>query len=153
VLYVLLKKMSDQGSSLKFIATNVSCSEAIDWEIVRVTFDTVSDDFDENLRCSPYLSLSVNFEFDEDVQIEFYDDDYNGGILNKIDLWRHQVRAYSDSGLMFDICFKLSTDRFTELRSYLKVLCRKDCFRGSCPRNEEIRLTKQSAEQDASPNH
>ena len=63
--------MSDQGSSLKFIATNVSCSEAIVWEIVRVTFDTVSDDFDEaimravHLTC--HLSCSADFDFGEDV--------------------------------------------------------------------------------------
>jgi len=119
-----------KNNTLNFRATNVSCSEAIDWEIVRVTFDTVADDFDEDLRCSPFLSLSANFEFSSGIQIEFYDDDYSGGRLTKIDLWRDRVLACSEAGVVFDISFEISIDSFTELRSYLKVLCRKDCFQG-----------------------
>ena len=124
------ENMPHNNNTLSFVASNVSCSEAMDWEIVRVTFDTVADDFDEDLRRSPFLSLSANFEFSSGVQIEFYDDDYSGGKLTKIDLWRDRVLAYSVAGLMFDISFEISTDGFTELRSYLKVLCRKDCFQG-----------------------
>ena len=127
--------MSLNNNTLNFTATNVSCSEAIDWEIVRVTFDTVADDFDEDLRITPFLSLNANFEFANDVQIEFFDNDYSGGNLAKIDLWRDGVCAYSEAGLIFNINFEISTDRFTELRSYLKVLCRKDCFQGDDKHN------------------
>lgn len=122
--------MPHNNNTLSFVASNVSCSEAMDWEIVRVTFDTVADDFDEDLRNSPFLSLNANFELANDVQIEFYDKDYSGGDLTKIDLWRDRVLAYSEAGLVFDISFEISTDSFTALRSYLKILCRKDCLQG-----------------------
>jgi hypothetical protein len=80
-------------------AVTVQCSEAIDWEIVQVTFDTEASDFDEENRTSEYLLLSANFEFGNDVQIEF------------------------------DLRFDLSDDAFCELREHLKVLLRYDSFR------------------------
>jgi hypothetical protein len=111
-------------------AVTVQCSEAIDWEIVQVTFDTEASDFDEENRTSEYLLLSANFEFGNDVQIEFYDgDDYGGDCLEKMDLWRDRAIAVSVSGVEFDLRFDLSDDAFCELREHLKVLLRYDSFR------------------------
>jgi len=117
-------------SRIQFTAATVQCSEAIDWEIVRVNFDTMDPSFDEENRTTPYLSISANFEFSERVQIEYHDGkDYEGDSLNRIDLWRNRIFASSGRGCEFDIAFKLSAEAFAELREYLKVLQRSDCFR------------------------
>ena len=116
--------------SLHFTATAIKCSEAIDWEIVQVCFDTDPSNADETNRTSPYVLISVNFEFDNQVQIEFHDGrDYGGDILKKIDLWRNRALVISRRARIFDISFDLSDDAFSELREYLKVLMQSDCFR------------------------
>jgi hypothetical protein len=86
--------------------------------------------FDEENRTTPYLLISANFEFSERVQIEYHDGkDYEGDSLNRIDLWRNRIFAISGRGCEFDIAFDLSDEEFAELREYLKVLQRSDCFR------------------------
>ena len=115
---------------LQFTATTVESSEAIDWEIVQVNFDTMDPSFDEENRTTPSLLVSANFEFSERVQIEYHDGkDYAGDSLNRIDLWRDRVFAISGRGCEFNIAFELSDEAFAELREYLKVLQRSDCFR------------------------
>ena len=117
-------------SIIQFTATTVQCSEAIDWEIVQVTFDTMDPSFDEENRTTPYLLISANFEFGERVQIEYQDGkDYEGDSLNRIDLWRNRIFAISGRECEFDVAFELSDEAFAELREYLKVLQRSDCFR------------------------
>ena len=120
--------MSPRG--IQFTAATVECSEAIDWEIVQVNFDTMDPGFNEENRISPYLMISANFEFSNSIQIEYHDgEDYAGGSLDRIELWRNRVLAYSGCGHEFDIAFELSDGAFNELREYLKVLLRSDCFR------------------------
>lgn len=115
---------------IQFTAATVQCSEAIDWEIVQVNFDTMGPSFDEENRTTPYLLISANFEFSEHVQIEYHDGkDYAGDSLNRIDLWRDRIFAISGRGCEFDIAFDLSDEEFAEVREYLKVLRRADCFR------------------------
>ena len=117
-------------SKIQFTAATVQCSEAIDWEIVQVNFDTMARSFDEENRTTPYLLVSANFEFSERVQIEYHDGkDYAGDSLYRIDLWRNRIFAISGRGFEFDIAFELSEEAFVELREYLKVLQRADCFR------------------------
>ena len=73
--------------------------------------------------------ISANFEFSSRVQIEYHDgEDYAGDSLDRIQLWRRRVLAFSDREHEFDIAFELSDDSFLELRQYLKVLLRSDCF-------------------------
>ena len=133
--------MPDAPHVMRFRAPTVSCSEAIDWEIVRVTFDTEADDFDEENRTSPYLSISANFEFSDAVQIEFHDgDDYSGGYLREVDLWRNKVRVLSRAGDCFEIDFELSDTAFTGLREYLKVLMQVDVSRESGPAEQAAAL-------------
>ena len=119
-------------SKVQFTAATVYCSEALDWEIVQVTFDTMDSDstFDEEDRTTPYLSISANFEFSDRVQIEYHDGkDYAGDSLNRIELWRNRVFAISGRRCEFDIAFELSDEAFDELREFLKVLQNSDCFR------------------------
>ncbi len=93
-------------------------------------FDTMDPSFDEENRTLPYLMISANFEFSNRVQVEFHDGkDYAGDNLNRIELWRTRAFVMSERGQEFDIAFELSDDAFTELREYLKVLLRSDCFR------------------------
>ena len=115
---------------IQFTAATVECSEAIDWEIVQVIFDTMDSSFKEENRTSPYLMISANFEFSDGIQIEYHDgEDYAGDSLGRIDLWRNRVVAISGCGHEFDIAFELTDDAFAQLREYLKVLLRSDCFR------------------------
>ena len=66
----------------------------------------------------------------ENIYLEFNDGkDYAGDNLNRIELWRSRFLAVSERGHEFNIAFELSDDAFTELREYLKVLLRSDCFR------------------------
>lgn len=123
---------------IQFKAVEVDCGEAMDCEIVQVCFDSVKDDPDADYRerASAYLMLSINFEFEEEdndgVQLEFHDGhDYDGGYCAaEIDLWRDRVRVVAEGGPEFDVGFKLSDKAFTKLRKFLKILFRKDCFRG-----------------------
>jgi hypothetical protein len=95
-----------------------------------VTFDFEAPGFEEVDRTTPYLSVSACFEFDEIVQVEFFDDeDYHGGYLQEVDLWRDRVRVVSKEGYEFLICLDVKDTAFDELREYLKVLMRADCFR------------------------
>ena len=113
----------------EFTAARVGWSEALDWEILHVHFDTMDADFDEENRKSPCLIISVNFEFGDDVQIEYHDgEDYAGDSLERIQLWRGRVLVFSGGGREFDVAFELNEDEFTELRHYLKVILGSDCF-------------------------
>lgn len=115
---------------IHFRASRVECREAIDWEIVQVSFDTMGASFEEESRTTPYLLISANFEFSERVQIEYHDGrDYAGDSLNRIDLCRNRIVAVSGGGCEFEIAFELCDEAFAELREYLKVLQRSDCFR------------------------
>ena len=78
---------------------------------------------------SPYM-VSVNFEFNSQVGMEFYDgNEYKGDSLDRIDLCRNRVLATSKGGYEFDIAFNIDKDAFAELREYLKILLRSDCYR------------------------
>ncbi len=122
---------------IRFKAVSVNCGEAIDYQIVEVTFDSTKDDpyADYQERDAPYLTLSVNFEYEEEdqdgVQLDFHDgqEDDGGYGVNEIELWRDRVRVVASNGPEFDIGFELSKKAFTRLRKFLKIQFRKDCFR------------------------
>lgn len=121
---------------IQFTATTVDCSEAGGFETVQVTFDTEEDDPEADgsqERTSPYLLLSVNFEFEDDggVRLEFHDgNDYDGGhSVTQAELWRDRVRVVAQEGPAFEIGFELSEKAFKELRKFLKILFRADCLR------------------------
>ncbi len=118
---------------VRFSAINVECSEAIDWEIMRVHFDSMEECLDEGGRTGPYLSASVNFEFGRRVSIEWHDGtDYGGGGIAGMDLWRFRVVAVIKGGPAFDIGLELTEQAFAELRYYLTVMCPRRTFRDHC---------------------
>lgn len=115
---------------IQFTATVVDCSEAIDWEIVQVIFETAEQSLDESDRTSPYLLINVNFEFSRRVGMEFYDGkEYKADRLLRVDLWREHLLATSKGGYEFDINFNISEEAFAELREYLRILLLSDCYR------------------------
>lgn len=118
---------------VQFRAIKVECSEAIDWEIMWVLFDSMEDCPDEGDRTGPYLSASVNFEFGREVSIEFHDGtDYSGGRIMGVDLWRSRVVAVIKGGPAFEIDFELTEQAFGELRNYLTIMIPKRAFRDHC---------------------
>ena len=125
---VLLRVDKDSTSKgCSFTAATVACSEAIDWEIVRVTFDTEPPEFNEENRTTPYISLSANFEFGSDIQVEFHDGiDYSGAMLRQVKLWRDRALISTLCGHEFHVRFDIGNESFRELNEYLKVLLRSD---------------------------
>ena len=67
---------------IDFHARQVSCSQAIDWEIVQVLFDSVLDgelNHTESDRASPYILIGENFEFPAKPDAEWHDGENWGG--------------------------------------------------------------------------
>ena len=118
---------------IQFRAINVKCSEAIDWEIMQVQFDSTEVCVDEESGSNPYLLLSVNFEFGRDVSIEFYDgSDYGGGRIAAVELWRTKCSIVIRGTASFDIGLELSDEAFAELRYYLTVMIPAWFFQDHC---------------------
>ena len=109
--------------NLSFSATYVNCSNAMDWEIQQVVFDTVCDDADrsEDMRKSPCVLISRNFEFPEAATIEWYDgNDYDGGAsIRSALLESTRVFIVLDKLGSIEITFELNTQQFEELKKYL----------------------------------
>ena len=118
---------------VQFRAINVNCSEAIDWEIVQVLFDSMEDRPAEGDRTDPYVMIGVNFEFGREVSIEFHDGtDYGGGRAMTAELWRTRFTAVIRGGRVFDIRFELTEEAFAVLRTYLTLMFPKRSFRDHC---------------------
>ncbi len=109
---------------LAFQAKYVECADAIDGELLQVTFDTIPPDRDEEGRESPYLLISRLFEFPGTATIEWHDGrDYDGGaeILSVV-LSRSRLSIRLDQGLEIDVAFSVSDAKYTELISFLKPM-------------------------------
>jgi hypothetical protein len=108
--------------TLAFRAKFVSCADAIDGEILQVSFDTKPQSEDEDERSTPYVLLSRNFEFPDSATIEWHDGaDYDGGAeIISLALTRDRVLVKLDRDLDIDVNICLSDRRFAQLRSYLR---------------------------------
>ena len=108
--------------NLSFKAPYVDCTNAMDWEIQQVVFDTINDNADdsEETRESPYVLISQNFEFPGPASIEWYDgEEYNGGLINSVILKENQIQIDLDKDGRIEILFALNKTRFDELHKYL----------------------------------
>ena len=105
-----------------FEAKFVSCADAIDGEILQVSFDTVPENQDEDERCTPYVLISRNFEFPGSATIEWHDGhDYDGGAeIVSMTLRRSRVSIKLDRELDFDVTFRLPDKKFVKLTSFLR---------------------------------
>ncbi len=110
--------------NLSFNAPHVDCTNAIDWEIQQVLFDTTCDDADdaEDRRKSPYVLISRNFEFPDAATIEWHDgNDYDGGgSIRSASLEANRIKIILNRSRTINITFKLDLNHFEELKKYLK---------------------------------
>ena len=116
--------MSGYKLNLSFNAPYVDCTNALDWEIQQVVFDTMNegaDDSEEN-RDSPYVLISRNFEFPDSASIEwYYGNEYDGGhTIHSAMLQRNQIQINFDDDRIIKILFDLNETRFEELSRYLQ---------------------------------
>ena len=113
--------------TLAFEAKFVDCADAIGGEILQVSFDTVPASHNEDERCTPYVSISRNFEFPGSATVEWHDGiDYDGGAeIREIVLMRGRVSATLDRELELDVTFRISDKKFAKLKSYLESMLEK----------------------------
>ena len=110
--------------TLAFKAKFVGCADAIDGEILQVSFDTKSEGQDEGERRTPCVIISRSFEFPGPATIEWRDgNDYDGGatILSMV-LARDRVVIRLDRDLHIDVALSIGNRRFAELGSYLRKM-------------------------------
>jgi hypothetical protein len=107
---------------LAFESPFVSCADAIEGQIVQVTFDTVPSDFAEEERKTPYVLLSRDFEFPDRATVEWHDGrDYDGGAeVAGMTLQRNLVVFKLDRDLEIKVNFQLSQPKFARLTSFLR---------------------------------
>jgi hypothetical protein len=109
--------------NLSFVAPYVDCSNALDWEIQQVAFDTVCNDADgaEESRKSPYVCISRNFEFPGTARIEWHDgkDDEGGASIRSALLESNRILIILDKSRTIEITFALDALHFEELKKYL----------------------------------
>ena len=116
--------------NLIFDAKFVYCGDAMDGEILQVSFDTISETQHEDERSTPYVLISCNFEFSDSATIEWYNgSDYNGGAeIVDLTLSRTRISIKLDSGLVINIAFHLSDKEFAQLTSFLRRIIDDDCI-------------------------
>lgn len=116
--------------NLNFDAQFVHCGDAMDGEILQVSFDTIPESQGEGKRTTPYVLISCNFEFYDSATIEWHDgSDYNGGVeIIAVTLSRTRILIKLDSGLEIDIAFHLHDKEFAQLTSFLKRMIDIDCI-------------------------
>jgi len=119
-----------ESMTLAFKARFVSCADAIDGDLLQVTFDTKPRNEDEDGRCTPYVLLSCNFEFPGPSTIEWHDGtDYDGGAkIIALILTRDRVLIKLDQDLDIDVSFRIGDRRFAKLSSCLKKMLDEDVF-------------------------
>jgi len=108
--------------TLAFDAKTVDCADALDGEILQVSFDSAAADQDEEERSTPYILISRNFEFPGSATIEWHDGQkYDGGAeIVSATLRRARISIQVDRGLNFDVAFRVPDKKFTKLTSFLK---------------------------------
>jgi len=117
--------------TIAFEAKFVSCADAIDGEILQVSFDTVPESHDEDERSTPYVLISRNFEFPGSATIEWHDGyDYDGGAeIVSVTLRRVHISIEIDRELDFDVVFRLPDRKFAKLTSFLsRMIDDRICF-------------------------
>ena len=106
---------------INFDATIVEYKEAIDGEIVQVTFDE-DDTEDPFKRTKRYICISQNYEFPGKPTIEWHDGkDYDGGseVLN-YSLANNIFELVTTNGLHFRIHHNCSNEVFVNINRFLQ---------------------------------
>jgi len=106
---------------LTFEATDVSCDDAIDGEILQVRFDTVAAGQDEEERRTPCVLIMRNFEFPGAATIEWHDGkEYDGGAdIVSVTLKRTRVSIRLHRAMDIIVTFRIAEKQFVQLTTYL----------------------------------
>lgn len=119
---------SGEYMTLTFEAKLVSCVDAIDGEILQVTFDTIPESQDEDERSTPYVLISRNFEFSDSASVEWHNgNNYDGGSeIVVVTLSRTSILIILDSGFDINVGFRLPDKKFAQLKSFLGEMLDND---------------------------
>ena len=107
--------------TVAFEAKFVGCADAIDGEILQVSFDTVPENHPEAERSTPYVLISRSFELADSPTVEWHDgQDFDGGAeIISVTLRRDRILIQLDRQLELAVSFHLSAKKFTELTDFL----------------------------------
>lgn len=107
-------------TSINFIATEVGYAEAMDGEIIQLSFDEDPDQdpFNRNKCC---LSISQNYEFSGKPTVEWHDGiDYDGGAeVLEYRLTKEVFELTITNSLKFKIQHNCKGKTFTQIQSFL----------------------------------
>ncbi len=109
---------------IKFNAEEVNYSEAIDGDIIQVSFDEKeSDDLIEN----PYkcVSISINYEFPPyEPTIEWCDgSEFNGGLkIKSYNLTEDSFKLFLEENVSFDISFKTDQKTLKNIETFFLIV-------------------------------
>ena len=106
---------------LNFTSKITSYNEAIDGEIIQVSFEEYETE-DAFNQTALYLLLSISYEFPPfEPTIEWFDGrECNGGaeILN-YKLTRNALQLWLNNGLSFDVSFKTNDTTYKNIEAFL----------------------------------
>ena len=107
-------------TSINFIATEVEYVEAMDGEIIQLSFDEDSDQdpFNRN-KC--YLSISQNYEFPGKPSVEWHDgiDSDGGAEVLEYRLTKEVFELITTNNLKFKIQHDWKGKKFTQIQNFL----------------------------------
>ena len=108
-------------NSIAFIASEVVYNEAIDGEIVQVSFDEDPDQDPFN-RTKCYLMISQNYEFPGSPTVEWHDGKEYGGGLEVLDykLTNEVFELTTNDGLKFSIQHDCQEDIYIQIKKFLQ---------------------------------
>ena len=106
---------------LAFLAKFVECSDALGGDLLRVDFDTLQPDADEDMRQSPWVSIGRLFEFPGDATVDWHDgsDSDGGAKIVSGALSPNHITIRLNQGRTIEIGFSLSEKQFANLKSSL----------------------------------
>ena len=106
---------------IQFKATDVEYNEAIDGEIVQISFDEDPDQgpFDRN-KC--YVMISQNYEFPAKPTVEWHDgeNDDGGAEIQSYILTKNKFELKTNIGVMFKVEHECNKDVLTEIEAFFK---------------------------------
>ena len=110
-----------EKTTIAFKVKYIDCTEAIDGEILQVTFDSAADSQDWKHRRDPYVFIGQNFEFPGAPTIEWHDgNDYDGGAeVLKVSLTHTNLVIDTDKEIDFSLTLFISGREFSRLLNFL----------------------------------
>jgi len=106
---------------LNFTSKITSYNEAIDSEIIQVSFEEYENE-DAFNQTALYLLLSISYEFPPfEPNIEWFDGEkFDGGAkaLNYV-LGRESIQLWLDNGISFDIKHKADKKTYSKIKQFL----------------------------------